>query len=144
MPNSANQVPSLDHILVGDCMHPGILSCATDTPAGQVAGMMAKHRIHAVAVVGDGSTRPVGVISDLDIVAAAAGDADVMAVELAATEPVSISARASLRQAARVMTEHGVAHLVVLNASGGYPVGVLSTLDIAAVYAGWRLEGAGE
>ena len=34
------------------------------------------------------------------------------------------------------MTEHGVAHLVVVDAAGGYPVGVLSTLDIVAVYAG--------
>jgi CBS domain-containing protein len=34
------------------------------------------------------------------------------------------------------MAEHGVAHLVVLDAAGGYPVGVLSTLDVAAAFAG--------
>jgi CBS domain-containing protein len=33
------------------------------------------------------------------------------------------------------MAEHGVTHLVVLDAAGGNPIGVLSTLDIAAVYA---------
>ena len=33
------------------------------------------------------------------------------------------------------MTEHGVAHLVVVDAASGYPVGILSTLDLAALYA---------
>jgi CBS domain-containing protein len=34
------------------------------------------------------------------------------------------------------MSEHGVSHLVVLDNAGGRPIGVLSTLDIAAAYAG--------
>ena len=33
------------------------------------------------------------------------------------------------------MNEHGVSHIVVLDAAGGYPIGVLSSLDVAAVYA---------
>ena len=40
-----------------------------------------------------------------------------------------------LAGAAQLMIEHGVSHLVVREAASGYPVGVLSTLDIAAVYA---------
>lgn len=44
--------------------------------------------------------------------------------------------RESLRRAAQMMAEHGVTHLVVLDAASGYPVGVLSTLDVAAAYAG--------
>ena len=31
------------------------------------------------------------------------------------------------------MGEHGVSHLVVVDSAGGYPLGVLSTLDIATV-----------
>jgi CBS domain-containing protein len=34
------------------------------------------------------------------------------------------------------MSEHGVSHLVVLDAANGHPIGILSTLDVAAVYAG--------
>jgi CBS domain-containing protein len=34
-----------------------------------------------------------------------------------------------------MMAEHGVSHLIVLDHAGGYPTGVLSTLDVAAVYA---------
>jgi CBS domain-containing protein len=33
------------------------------------------------------------------------------------------------------MAEHGVSHLVVVDAASRQPIGVLSTLDIAAVYA---------
>ena len=35
-----------------------------------------------------------------------------------------------------VMSEHGVWHLLVVDGASGYPVGVLSTLDVATVYAG--------
>jgi CBS domain-containing protein len=33
------------------------------------------------------------------------------------------------------MAEHGVSHLVVLEAADGHPVGIISTLDIASAYA---------
>ena len=33
------------------------------------------------------------------------------------------------------MSEHGVSHLVVLDAANGHPSGILSTLDVAALYA---------
>jgi len=37
--------------------------------------------------------------------------------------------------AAEVMAEHEASHLVVTHATSGHPVGVLSTLDLAAVIA---------
>jgi CBS domain-containing protein len=37
--------------------------------------------------------------------------------------------------AAQLMSEHGVSHLVVVDPASGYPLGVLSTLDVAAMYA---------
>lgn len=46
-----------------------------------------------------------------------------------------MSADESLWRAAQLMKEHGVSHLVVVDAAAGYPLGVLSTLDIIAVYA---------
>jgi hypothetical protein len=33
------------------------------------------------------------------------------------------------------MNEHGVSHLVVIDPQGRYPVGVLSSLDVAEAYA---------
>jgi CBS domain-containing protein len=117
-------------------MHHGILSCASDAPLGEVAGVMAKNRIHAVAITDGASGRPIGFASDLDLVTAAATGQEPTARQAACTEPVTVSADDSLVHAAQLMSEHGVHHLVVVDPAGGYPVGVLSTLDIAAAYAG--------
>ena len=136
MIHEQHKAGGLPRVRVSDCMHAGILSCASDTPLAEVATMMTEHRIHAVAVVDHDGGRPVGIVSDLDVVAAAASGTESSALQAAATEPVTVSARESLHRAAQLMAEHGVAHLVVLDAAGGYPVGVLSTLDVAAAYAG--------
>jgi CBS domain-containing protein len=123
------------HVRVGDCMHCGILTCAGDAPLGEVAGIMAKHRVHAVAVTGGEPRRVVAVASDLDVVGAAASGDEPTALQIAATEPLTISANAPVDHAAQLMSEHNVAHLVVVDAASGSPVGVLSTLDLAALYA---------
>lgn len=125
----------LTHVRVLDCMHPGIFSCSGDAPLGEVAGIMATHRVHAVAVTNGDSERIVAVASDLDVIAAAASGKEPTAGQIAATEPLAISANAPIQNAAQMMTEHGVAHLVVLDAAGGYPVGILSTLDLAGLYS---------
>jgi CBS domain-containing protein len=138
MTNHAGTSVQLGHVRVGDCMHHGIVSCASDAPLGEVAGVMAKHRIHAVAITNGTGRRPVGIASDLDVVAAAATGQEPNARQVASTEPLAVSADDSLTHAAQLMSEHAVSHLVVLDGAAGYPVGILSTLDIVAVYAGSR------
>lgn len=130
-----NRSPELDRVRVGDCMNRGILSCDADTPLGEVAGVMAKHRVHAVAVTDIDGTHPIGVVSALDVVPAAVSGEEPTALQAAATEHLSVSTRESLHRASQLMTEYGVSHLIALDASSGEPVGVLSTLDIASVYA---------
>jgi CBS domain-containing protein len=116
-------------------MHHGIVSCPDDTPLGEVARIMASERVHAVAITTASSRRPVGVVSDRELVAAAASDAQPMAAEVA-VDSLGISGDASLRRAAQTMAAEGVAHLVVNDAASGFPIGVISSLDIASVYAG--------
>jgi CBS domain-containing protein len=116
-------------------MHHGILSCAVDTPLGEVAGMMAEHRVHAVVVTDPETSRPFGIVSDLDVAAAVASGDEPSALEMAGTEALAISAGESLERAAQLMSEHGVSHLVVLDSASGYPTGILSTLDLVGVYA---------
>jgi CBS domain-containing protein len=91
--------------------------------------------VHAVVIMNSSATCAVGVISDLDVVSAVAAGADCSAREAAATEPLTVMADESLPSAAQRMSEHGVSHLVVLDSAVGHPVGILSTLDIAAAYA---------
>jgi CBS domain-containing protein len=129
-----NRSPELDRIRVGDCMNPGILSCGATTPLGEVGGVMAQHRVHAVAVTDIDGTHPIGVVSALDVVAAAVSGEEPTALQAAATEHLSVSSE-SLHRAGQLMAEYGVSHLIVLDATSGQPVGVLSTLDIASVYA---------
>jgi crotonyl-CoA carboxylase/reductase len=126
--------PALTHVLVRDCMHPGVLTCAPDDTLRHVAAVMANHRVHAVVITRTGD-RPIGVLSDLDVVMALAAGAECTASEAAATEPVTVSSHEPLLGAAQLMSEHGVSHLVVLDRASGYPLGVLSTLDVAGVYA---------
>ena len=123
------------HVRVRDCMHPGTLTCGAEDSLRDVAAIMATHRVHAVVVTTTNGQRPVGVVSDLDVAAAVAVGSDCSAHEAAATEALTVSADEPLRNAAQMMSEHGVSHLLVVDGAGGYPVGVVSTLDIATVYA---------
>ena len=95
---------------------------------------MATHKVHAVVITNGSGDRPISVLSDLDVVTAMATGADCTASEAAATEPVTVSSHEPLLGAAQLMSEHGVSHLVVVDRASGYPLGVLSTLDVAAVY----------
>jgi CBS domain-containing protein len=128
--------PALDHIRVHDAMHQGIFGCGPEAPLAEVAAIMAKHRVHAVAVTDGERSRPAAVVSDLDVVTAIASRRDPSAAQSAATEPLTVSADERLDRAAQLMVEHGVAHLVVVDDADGHPIGVLSTLDIVAVFAG--------
>ncbi len=126
----------LEHIRVHDAMHTGVLTTDPTTSLRVVARLMAQQRVHAVAVADpDHARRPHGFVSALDVVAAAAAGIDESAGEAAATEVVTITSADSLDQAARLMTEHQLGHLIVVDPASGHPVGVLSALDIAAAYA---------
>ena len=133
-------LPSFEKATVADVMRAGVMSCSPDVPAVMVARMMATHRIHAVVVEAIADPRAEheaglgGVVSDLDLLhGARSGREGLTPGELAATEPVTIRSTAPLADAVRVMEEHDVTHLVVIDKSR--PVGVLSTLDVAGVLA---------
>jgi CBS domain-containing protein len=117
-------------------MHVGVFTCAPDDSLRHVASVMANHKVHAVVMTTGSGDRPIGLLSDGDLVTALSIGADCTASEAAGTEPVTVSSSEPLLTAAQLMSEHGVSHLVVVDRASGYPLGVLSTLDIAAVYAG--------
>ncbi len=118
---------------VGDVMSVPIVSCQADVPLAEVAELMARHRIHAVVVVGDAEDDARGwrVISEADLVRAVAFDQrEAGAGSIAATPLVTIGRRKPLAEAALRMCEHETTHLVVVE--GGHPVGIVSALDVAA------------
>lgn len=127
---------------VSAVMHSGVINCAPQTPLTEVASLMADQGVHCVVVEGL-ARRPKraeelvwGIVSDLDLMrAAAAGELDSDVDEVAATEIVTIDSDQSVERAAQLMSEHEIAHLVVVAPRSGAPVGVVSTLDVAGVLA---------
>ena len=97
---------------------------------------MTRNRVHAVYVFDygiedDETVVPWGLVSDLDLVAAARGDFDRTARDASVTPLVTVSASDTLDHAAQLMSEYGVSHLAVVDPTSGHPVGVVSTLDLA-------------
>lgn len=117
---------------VVEAMHHGVIVCERGDPLSRVAQLMAEHGVHSV-VVGGEAGRLWGIVSDLDLVAAAAvRDLEQQTAGGTAVTPiVAVSPEDTLRRAAQLMTEYGVAHLVVVEPDTGRPIGVLSTLDLA-------------
>ena len=96
---------------------------------------MASHRVHRVVVADEleGRRFRLGIVSDLDLAAAASvRDLDEQtAGATAATAVLTVSPEETVQRAAQLMTEHGASHLVVVD-STRRPIGILSTLDVAA------------
>jgi CBS domain-containing protein len=122
---------------VRDVMHPGVVFCVPQTPLRTVAQIVAQRRIHAV-IVSD-LDMPAwkyrwGVITDLDLIRAFGSDPLLTTADaVARSDPATIDASASLDQAARMMVEHATTHLIVVEGDPIRAVGVVSTLDLAAV-----------
>jgi crotonyl-CoA carboxylase/reductase len=142
IPRGTYLVPRPEQATVADVMHRGVLSCTPDTPMQHVADIMARRRVHAVVVDGieldavRGERLAWGVVSDLDLVAAFDGDRLALtAGDIAATPALTVFTGDSLADAARRMAIHEVAHLIVVAEATGRPVGVISTLDVAAAIA---------
>lgn len=131
---SADTRPATAHFYVSQAMHHGVLTCSREASLARVAELMATHRVHCVVVTedGQGGDSLWGLVSDLDLVAAASvRDLEHQSAgATAATEALTISPEETLQRAAQLMTEHGTAHLVVVDPKRR-PVGILSTLDVA-------------
>ena len=126
---------------VRDEMTTGVISCSPETPLRNVAGLMAAHRVHGIFVFDygredDETVELWGLVSDLDVIAAASGDIDLRtAGDSAVTPLLTVTSDTSLERAAQLMAEHSTSHLAVLDPSTHRPAGVLSTLDIARTLA---------
>jgi CBS domain-containing protein len=128
--------PKIANLRVADAMHEGVLTCDRETSLVDVAATMARELVHCVVVDGGGDdSEPLwGIVSDLDLVAAATvRDLDQQTAGGSAVSPVvMIAPGETLQRAAQLMTENGTSHLVVVDSGSLRPVGVISTLDVAA------------
>jgi nucleotide-binding universal stress UspA family protein len=124
----------LDLASVRDAMRAPVHTCSADTPLTEVAEAMMTHGVHAIVVeLPPSRAERWTVLSALDLAEAAASGAAATAGDVAATEPVTVSAGDSLRRAAQLMAEHGVSHLLVRD--GADLSGIVSTTDITRACA---------
>jgi CBS domain-containing protein len=125
--------PTFEHARVEDVMRHGVIGCEPDESLRTVARIMASYHVHAVIVELGGDIW--GVISADDVTEAAGTDRErLTAGEIAGTEYLTIEADKPLAEAAQLMREHGISHVIVTT-EGRKPVGVISTLDIAGTLA---------
>ncbi|HEX5194348.1 MAG TPA: CBS domain-containing protein [Solirubrobacteraceae bacterium] len=123
----------LARVSVADATHTGILTTDPDTRLTVVAHLMAERGVHAIAVTdADYARRPLEFVTALDICAAASTDGRI-ASEVASPLRAIRSDR-PVEDAARLMVQDGVEHLLVVDPSSGHAEGIISSLDIAAVY----------
>jgi CBS domain-containing protein len=132
---------SLAELRVADAMHPGVVSCAANTPLRTVARMLSAYRIHAVVVFADHRAADPGswsVVSDVDVLRAGLdGDVDrTTAGDAAGTPVVMVAPEDTLDHAAQLMAEQGTTHLVVVDRRSERPLGMVSTLDLTKALAG--------
>jgi CBS domain-containing protein len=128
--------PPFEKATVLDAMRVGVISCSPDATLREIARVLATYRVNCVVISEVSGDRPWGIVTDIDLAAAAHNELDkVTAREIWRGEPVTVSPEDELRRAARLMAERQVAHVVVVQPQTGQPVGVLSTLDVAGVIA---------
>jgi len=136
--------PSFSHIpavpRVSDAMHWGVVQCTSDATLREVATLMGDAVVHCVVVLDAPGDRGSlwGVVSDLDLVAAATVRSldDQRAGGTAMKPAITAFPHESLETAAQRMTAHRVSHLVVVDDVRHRPVGVVSTLDLVRRLAG--------
>ena len=109
--------------------------CTPDTPLEEVAGMMLDNDCGMIPIVaGDNTNRPVGTVTDRDIVlrAVAAGEnpLDLSANEVMTGNPITIDQNASHQEAMNLIENHQIRRLLVID-DNGECVGVLSQADLA-------------
>jgi CBS domain-containing protein len=128
--------PRFKDAKVHDAMRVGLVTCRPETTLANVARMMVGYGIHSVVVTGlQGESGRWGIVTSLDLARVADALDSVTAGEVASTDLLTISSNESLEQAARLMAERGVTHLVAVQPDTGQPAGMISARTIAAALA---------
>jgi len=127
--------------LVRDLMHPGLLTCHPDATLGQVAVLLNQNHVHAL-IVEDRDGRPLGVISDVDLLAGEWLSVDskslatmrkLTASDLMSKPVDSVDTNLPLTEAVRVLMDKHISRLLVTD--NGKSVGVISLSDFVASIA---------
>lgn len=123
---------------VSDIMTPNPTCCTLESSLEEAAQMMIRNDCGAIPVVEDDSShKPVGIITDRDIVVRAVAEGkntQNLKVKDCCTQPVeTVSEHAEVEDATATMEQSRVRRMLVVNADGRC-CGILSQADIATKY----------
>lgn len=128
--------PPFDAAKVHDAMRVGVVTCRPETRLVDVARMMAGYGIHSVVVEDvQGKGGLWGIVTSLDLTRSANRLEGLTAGDVASTDLVTIASNEPLERAAKLMADHGIAHLVAVQPESGRPAGMISARGIAAALA---------
>jgi CBS domain-containing protein len=112
---------------VRDVMHRGLITCDPGASVAELATALVERRSHTAIVWGDAG---LAFVTDLDLIAAALReDPAPTAAAIASPGMAIIRADAALEIAAAMVVERTAGHVVAVDEQG-FPVGVVSTLDL--------------
>ena len=130
--SASYRLPPIENALVSDAMHPGVFTCEPSVSLRQVCRLMVTYHVHAIVVGSTGDEW--SMVTNVDVLAAAGRDPDVLTAGDVANSPTLTTAPDEpLVGAARRMAERGADHMIVVD--DGRPAGVLSSLDVAGIIA---------
>jgi CBS domain-containing protein len=128
----AISIGRLDRHTVADVMHRGIIACPATASLVDVATALVERRAHTVMVAGQGGW---AFVSDMDLVAGALrGEPAPTAGDMASLGLAMVRFDAMLELAASLVAESRAGHVVAVDGDG-FPIGVVSTLDLVGVIA---------
>lgn len=123
--------------IVGEVMHPGVLTCKRETPIQDVARNMSENDVSALIVVNDDG-HMVGLISRTDLVNARLYEQywkhwrGLTAGHIMITDVVAVRPEDTLQHASKMMMERRIHRVVVVEElnEGVKPIGILSVTDV--------------
>lgn len=116
---------------VRDIMTPGVVTISGDASLHRVHEAFGAHGVSGVLVVERKGGRPLGWITAHGLLRAEADEPHLGSAAQAVDEPVrTVSPSASVAEAAAILLEGEVSHLVVAHAADCMPEGVVSAFDV--------------
>lgn len=116
-----------------DVMTPDPACCSPDTPLDQVAKMMVQHNCGEIPVI-DRANRPIGVVTDRDIVCRSVAESENpmahTAESVMSTPVVTVSPDAWIEDVVDTMERHQIRRVPIVDADGCCS-GIIAQADIA-------------
>ena len=127
------KVLTRDRLTVSDVMTVHVHVASASTPRRHLARLIEENKVGAIPIV-DQQGVPIGIVSETDLLmmdkwSGGAEAESVAASEIMTSAPIAIGSDTSLIEAARLLRERKVRHLVVVDERGGI-AGIVSRSDL--------------